>query len=175
MSLESRENLKDLFAEFFSPEEAEKAAEDIRNGEKILSNNAAPVPEKTVIADVKVQIDTALLQKRAGLFKHRLRQVAAVAALIIALAAVSIMILFTKQTATKPLQTAGIPAISEVIWESDSLAEDDSDLAILAAEIEDIEGELLAVQLDRSGDNGTDGLMELEMELVEIDNTFWKG
>ena len=166
MSLESQENLKDLLAEFFSPEEAEKAADDIRNGEKILSDNAAPVPEKTVIANVKVGIDTALLRKRAGLFKHRLRQVAAVAALIIALAAVSIMIVFTKQTATNPLHTAGIPAASEVIWESNDVVEDDLDLANLAAEIEYIEGELLTVQLDQAGDNGTDGLMELEMEMV---------
>jgi len=175
MSYENRENLKDLFAEFFSADKAQKAVEDIRIGEKILGDNTAPAPEKTVIADVKVRIDTVLLRKRADLFKHRLRQVAAVAALFIVVGAVSIIMTFTEHTATKPLQTAGIAVISEVIWESNDVVEDDSDLANLTADIEQVEDELLTVQLDQAGNNETDSLMELETELTEIDNTFWKG
>jgi len=55
------------------------------------------------------------------------------------------------------------------------LADDDADLASLAAEIEQIESDLLAVQLGENGDNGSGAAAELELELIEINNDFWKG
>ncbi len=60
------------------------------------------------------------------------------------------------------------------IWESDDITTDDEDLAIYTIEIEQIEDELLALQSSEDiGDNDS-SLSELEMELVAINNDFWK-
>jgi len=47
-------------------------------------------------------------------------------------------------------------------------------LAILAAEIEQIEGRVLTLQLGENGVNGDRELIELEMRLIALDSDFWK-
>ena len=61
------------------------------------------------------------------------------------------------------------------IWESSDLAVDDAELAVLNAEIDQLENELIALRLGETGGNGTGELTELEMELIVVDNEFWKG
>ena len=61
------------------------------------------------------------------------------------------------------------------IWESEDVTVDDQSLSVLAAEIEQIESELLAVQSYENGDDLADDIEELEMELIEINTDFWKG
>ena len=51
---------------------------------------------------------------------------------------------------------------------------DDADLAIYTIEIEQIEDELRSLQLGEDISNGDSSLSELEMELVAINNDFWK-
>ena len=47
---------------------------------------------------------------------------------------------------------------------------------IFATEIEQIEDELMSLQLGEDDGNGDSKITELEMELIEINNSdFWKG
>ena len=60
------------------------------------------------------------------------------------------------------------------IWESDDITTDDADLAIYTIEIEQIEDELRSLQSGEDIGDSDSSLSELEMELVAINNDFWK-
>ncbi len=60
------------------------------------------------------------------------------------------------------------------VWESDDITTEDADLAIYTIEIEQIEEELRSLQLGEDAGNGNSTLSEIEMELVAINNDFWK-
>jgi len=61
------------------------------------------------------------------------------------------------------------------VWDSENIAADDADLAVLTAEIDELEGEVLTLELGENGGNGRSAVTELEMELVEINSDFWEG
>ena len=74
-----------------------------------------------------------------------------------------------------PRTIPAVSIVSDSIWESEYLVEDDEHLATITAEIEQIESDLIAVQLGENSGNGSELLTELEMELMEINGDFWKG
>ena len=172
MNAQNEENLKELFEKFVDTKQAEGSVEDIREGDEILFEHAAPEPDKELIADIKAKIARAVLRRRAGGFKRRAYKIASVAAVFIVLAAIGVK-LFESGSRSERFVTASI--IPRAIWDSNNIVTDDEDLATLTAEIEQIEGELLALQLGENGRNVYGDLVELEMELIEIDSDFWKG
>lgn len=172
MNGRNEENLKDLFEKFLDSEQAERNAEDIRKGEEILREHAAPKPDDEVIADIKAEIARELLGRERRVSKQVVYKVAAVAAAFVILATVSVK-LFEKGGEQQKVATASM--LPSVLWDSEDIAADDVDLAILTAEIEEIESEALALELGENGGNGLAELAELEMELMEIDSDFWKG
>ena len=165
--------LKELFGRFMGREEATRAAEDISKGEQILRNFPAPAPDEETISRVKAEIAHALVYRRIQAIKRLSLRVAAVAA-VVAIAAVVSLTMFEKKEPEKEkvAMTAMIPAIS---WESDTLAEDDAEIATLIGEIDQIESEMIAMELGENGGNGQTDSTDLEMELVEINSDFWKG
>ena len=169
MNNRNDENLEELFGKFFSPEEVGQVEEDIREVEQILSENSAPKPDEELVSDIKAQVAAVLLHRAA--FRQTVYKVAAVAAMFLILAGVSVKLF--EQQASKRIQYASI--MPAVLWESDNIAADDTDLAVLNAEMEQIESEAIALRLDEKNGNGEAGLDELETELVEIDSDFWKG
>jgi hypothetical protein len=173
MKSQNEENLKELFERFLDSEEAEQAVEDIREGERILRENPVPEPDKELVAGIKTETAKAVLLRKKNVFRRIIYEAAAVAAAVVILAAISI-VLFEKDSG-EPERVAAVSGIPAAIWESERLADDDADLASLAAEIEQIESDLLAVQLGENGDNGSGAAAELELELIEINNDFWKG
>ena len=64
--------------------------------------------------------------------------------------------------------------IPTAVWESDDITTDDADLAIYTIEIEQIEDELRSLQSGEDIGDSDSSLSELEMELVAINNDFWK-
>jgi len=173
MNGRNEENLKDLFEKFLDSEQAERNAEDIRKGEEILREHPGPEPDDEVIADIKAEIARELLSRKRRVTKQVVYKVAAVAAAFLILAVVSVK-LFEKDTGERgKVVTASM--LPSVLWDSEDIAADDVDLAILTAEIEEIESEALALELGENGGNGLAELAELEMELMEIDSDFWKG
>lgn len=174
----NEENLKELFERFVDSEQAQRAVEDIRKAEQILRENPAPQPKDELIAEIKSEIGAELLRSRTtktSIFRKTTYKIAAVAAAVIFFSAISIKFF---QKADIPDERGSIMYASIIpasIWESDDIATDDTDLAILNAEVEQIEGEVLALQSAQSEGNGQRAVIELEMELIEIESDFWKG
>ena len=173
MNGQNKENLKNLFEKFLNSKEAEKAADDIRKGEQMLRKYPAPEPDRGLIADIKTEVTAGLLRKKTNAFRKTVYKVTAVAAAVIIITAISVR-LFEKGAGVPEKVIAGA-VIPEAIWESEDLADDDADLAILAAEIEQIEEEILASRLGENGGNGGEDITELEIELIAINSDFWKG
>jgi hypothetical protein len=170
MNYPNEENLKEVFEKFLEPKEAEQAAEDMARGERILREHPAAKADDELIAGIKMKI-SGVLHRKTVAFRRIVYKTAVVAAAVILLAAIGTR-LFEKGGESGK---AAASIIDGVIWESEGLAADDVDLAILAAEIEQIEDEVLALQLGEDGGNGSKAVTELEIELIEINNDFWKG
>lgn len=172
MNEAERENLDELFGRFLGPAEAQAAAEDIRRGEEIIGNNLAPQVREELAAEIKAEVAVALAHKEASAFRKRVYAAVAGAAAVIIVAVIG-AVFFERGNEAERVAAAWV--LPEAIWESDDLAEDDAELVVLTAEIEDIEGDLLAVELGENGGNGQIDSTELEMELTEINGSFWKG
>jgi len=172
MNGRNEENLKDLFEKFLASEQAEKAVEDIRKGEQILRDNPAPKPSDELIAGIKSDIAISLLHKRENAIRYTVYKVAAVAAIVFILTAISIKFLEKGDETTRMYTTSIIPT---AIWESEDIAADDTDLAILTAEVEQVADDVLSLRMGGNGGNGQSAVTELEIELIEIESDFWKG
>ncbi len=174
MNSQNEENLKELFERFADAEQAEKHVEDVQKAEQILREYPAPEPDDMLIANIKAEIAMRLPARRADVVRRRMvYKVAAVAAAVVILAAVSLR-LFEKGD-VEPQRVAYASLIPRAIWESDDIATDDVDLAIFTAEAEQIENEVRTLQFGEDGSNGERAVSELEMELIEIEGDFWKG
>jgi len=167
-----RPDEKDLFEKFLASEQAEKAVEDIRKGEQILRDNPAPQPGDELIAGIKSDIAITLLHRKENAFRRTVYKVAAVAAAVMVLSAISIKF-FEKGDESARMYTASI--IPTVIWESEDIAADDVDLAILTAEVEKVADEVMSLRTGENGSNGQSAVIELETELAEIESDFWEG
>jgi len=164
---QNEENLKELFKRFVSAEEAEQTMEDIQKAEEILREQSAPEPNSELISDIKAEIAEVLLRRKGSAFKRIAYKAAVAVAVVIFVAVVSVKLLERGGGKPKRVTTASI--IPAAIWEGE-----DADLAILTAEIEQIEGRVLTLQLGENGVNGDRDLIELEMRLVALDSDFWK-
>lgn len=169
----NRENLKDLFEKFLTSDGAGRAAEDVHEAERILHDYPAPEPSDTLIADIKTKIAQAVPRRKANAFRKTVYKVAVVAAAVILTAAISVRLFQKGNGKAERITYASI--IPKAVWESEDIAADDTDLAILNDQTEQIETEILALQLGQTNGNGPVDLTELETELSEINNNFWKG
>ena len=168
------DELRRMFEKFADAEEAGAAAEDIREGEQILRDRPAPEPDGRLIADIKAEISQTVVRRKENAFRWAVYKTAAVAAVFIVLAVISVKSF--KKDRGQPKSVVYASIIPTAIWESSDISTDDADLASLIAEIEQIEGETQALQLGENGGNGSGVITELETELIEIDNSdFWKG
>jgi hypothetical protein len=172
MDERNEENVKELFEKFLDSGQAERNAEDIRKGEEILREYPAPEPDREVIAGIKAKIARELLGRKTRVTKRVVYKVAAVAAVFFILAVVNVKIFEEGGGSGKVVKASVLPS---VLWESEDIAADDVDLAILTAAIKEIEEEAFALELGENGGNGHIDMAELEMELIEIDSDFWKG
>ncbi len=172
MNSRNDENMKELFERFLSAEQAESGVEDIQKGEQILRQHPAPEPDNMLIADIKAEIAMRLPAKRTNVFaKIAYRAVYAAAAIMI-ITAISLSLFNDTARESGPVQYGSI--IPTAVWESDDITTDDADLAIYTIEIEQIEDELRSLQSGEDISDSDSSLSELEMELVAINNDFWK-
>ncbi|MCK5473533.1 MAG: hypothetical protein KAI59_05825 [Planctomycetes bacterium] len=164
------ENIKDLFGKFFGSEEIEKAMKDFQKADEILAQNPSPQPDEILITKIKAQMNHALLQRKTNTFRKMAYKMAAVAAVIIIAATVSIKTF--ENYNTKPQQTAYSINTQENIWEDENA---NPQTLTLAEEIKQVEQDMIALRLDENNGNGEIITTQLEMELVEIESDFWKG
>ena len=173
MSNDSQENLKDLIKCFYSNEETFDVLGDIELGDKLLQNNPSPKPSKKLIAAIKADISNTIKRSKYKALKSQMYRLTAAAAVLVILLAVSI---FLDQNSTiDHEQTATATVLAASIWESEDIRGDDELLALLTAEIEELERELIAVDLGELNGESVGEFDELEAELIEINTEFWKG
>ena len=174
MNNQNQENLKELFEKFLDTKQAQKYVEDVQKAEEILREHSAPEPDDMLIANIKAEIAMSLPVRRTYVFKHIAYKALSIAAAVIFITAIGLGLFDNGAHDPGPVQYASI--IPAAIWESDDIAADDGDLVIFTIEIEQIEDELLALRLGKDDGNGDSTITELEMELIEINNSdFWKG
>jgi len=161
------ENLKELFKRFLGTDQAQQAGDDIRQAEEILQQYPSPEPDDKLIADIKMRVQTALLRKKTPVFRRASYRVAAVAAVFIVSAVISVKLFEPKG---RPIQKVEVTT-AEFAWDSN----DDTAMAILTDQVEQLEEEILASGLDEDSQNVNEDVEEIEIELMEIDTVFWKG
>jgi len=174
MNDENQENLKELFETFLDAEQAESCVEDVQKAEEILRKHPAPEPDAMLIANIKAEIAMRLPARRTDVFKHIAYKAACAAAAVMFLTAIGLNLFQKSPRKPNGMQLTSI--IPTAIWESDDITAADADLVIFTTEIEQIEDELLTLQSGEDDGNGDSTITELEMELIEINNSdFWKG
>jgi len=172
MSDRDRENLAELIERLYDSENADGVVEDVRRGEQLLRDNPAPEPDRELIADIKAEITLLLPARRAKLARRRTYKRAAAAAAILIAAWTGASLFNTGSPG--PGQMAAASLIPTAIWESDDIAADDENLAAFAAEIDQIENEVMILE---SGDDAYASdrtVEELEIELIVVRSDFWK-
>ncbi len=173
MEDQTNENIEELFGKFLSDQDARRAAEDIQKAEEILREHPAPEPAGELLADINSKIAEALSAEKAKTRKLTAYRVAAVAAAIIILVAIGVR--FFEKGPAETQSPVTITLIQQAIWESEDISADQAELALLTDELEQIEGEILALRLGEDGGESSREFIELEMELMDIGGDFWKG
>jgi hypothetical protein len=165
------ENLKEFLNKFYAEAEAAKAEQDILRGEQIIADNPAPQPDVRVINDIKARVRSELVgrEKREVFTYLRATVTAAAAVLIIG---VTVFMIHRAERPSRP--SVAEATISQEIWESEDLMDDDIELAVLAANIDAVEEDVLALRFDDESDEMIN-LDEVEIEVLEISDDFWKG
>jgi hypothetical protein len=171
MMTENTENLDELLSRFLDEHESHVAAEDIRLGENLLASFSVPAPDAAVIEAIKVQIELRLRAQQKQRFIRSMAQKIAVAAIIIVVAMAGLKFL------VEPGPEVGdVSKVSqEFIWEDESEPAGDEQLAVLTAQIDEVEADMLAIRLGENGGESNLLLTDLEMEMIEINGDFWKG
>jgi hypothetical protein len=172
MNARNEENLKALFERFVSTEEAQSNIEDFIKAERILNENPAPEPNEELIAAINSKIAEAIRLRKEHTFRRFAYKLAPVAAVFVVLAAVSIRML---KTDSGPVELVQGPIISARVWNSENIAADDRNLAVLTAELDELEVEVTTLELGESSGNGGSAVTELEIDFAEINTDIWEG
>ncbi len=165
-------NIDELLSKFFSPDQAEQIKNDFASADTLFEKFPAPDPSQQTLADIKQRIIRQLENRKRISWTAVFAKTAAVAAIVVIICAVILLNLYRKdstQYAKDRQQT--------ILWQSDQIGSD-TDISASDAEIKQLKSELLAINLgEENGTNGvlTDRVEQLELEIIETENTFWKG
>ena len=167
---ERNENFDELLSDFFDREQARETQEDITAGDEILESFAAPTPSSATLEQIKKQVRVKLAAKQRRVLIGRGIQWAAVAAMIVILGLAASMFVDYQKPKSGEIMVA---QADQKVWKD--LDEQDNELVMLVEEIDDIEKSLESIRLGEHGNGNGLGIMELEMELITVNNDFWKG
>jgi hypothetical protein len=174
MNDQTRKNLNELLERFMDGPAAEAAAKEIDAGDRLLEASPAPVPDREMIAFIKVWMVAASLRRRWRIRVVR-GSLAAAAALVMAL------LIGLPDSSGPSHPPSGPPRVRVATimpaahWESDDLAKDDLRLVYFSAEVRRIEAQIQALEAEENDSGGTASPDDLERELLAIETEFWKG
>jgi hypothetical protein len=174
MNNRDSENMKDLFARFLSDEQVESSVEDIQKGEQILRDHPAPEPDSMLLANIKAEMAMRLPSRRASIFNKTAYRIVCAAATVMIITAIGLKLVDKGPTTNNEQDNKQFASLPPKLWDSPDITTDDAELADYAIKIEQLEQELRALQSGEDTGNGESSLTELEMELVAINNDFWK-
>ena len=172
MNARNEENLKALFERFVGTEEAQSNIEDFIKAEQILNENPAPEPNEKLIAAINSKIAEAIQLRKEHTFRRFAYKLAPVAAVFVVLAVVSVRML---KEGSGPIELVRGPMITRDVWNSENVTADDRNLAVLTAELDELEVEVMTLELGESSGNGRSAVTELEMEFAEINTDIREG
>ncbi|MFA6186568.1 MAG: hypothetical protein WC770_05075 [Phycisphaerae bacterium] len=160
------ESLDSLLAKFFSTSEAKQVKDDFSFADKAFEKIPTAKPAEQTIDEIKRKIAVKLSMQKHINWPRVLLQTVAVAAVVI-LAAV--LTLPDKPAADKIAAKTQVQDIQLI---------SDMDISLYEAEIAQLNSEFLTLSYgEENGKNGTllDLTERVEVEIIETDNTFWKG
>ena len=172
MNGQNKENLKRLFERFLDPEQAEQAAQDIYEANRLFHQYPAPEPHPSLIAGIKAEVKNEVLREKTVSFRTMIYKTAVVAAVVVISITIGVKLLEKNPNAAK---TVSSPVVFRTIGEDNNIIADDNNLEILVAEAEQIGDEIMALRLNENGYNEYGDVTELEMNFTEIKGDFWKG
>ena len=182
------ENLEELMGKFLGREEARKAAGEIERGEKLFASNPAPEPDEQLMENIREQVSARLSRPRVI---RRGYKIAVVAAAVIVWGWMGVRFFVMGRPGneierTVAVNTTSTAASTEMVASLDQTPADDiwgnwdkddtdAEITSIDEEIESIEGSILALRLDEQDIENGEIFADVEIEMVEIDNSFWKG
>jgi len=165
-------NIDDLLSKFYSSEQAEQIKNDFASADAIFEKFPVPNLSGQTTAEIKQKIVQHLESQKPISWTAVLVKTASVAAIVVTFSAVLLLTHTGKdlnQYATNEQQTS-----SRQIEQ----AEAGIDVSFFEAEFKLLKNELLTINLgEDNGTNGTlvDHIEKIELEIIETENTFWKG
>lgn len=159
------ENLDSLLKSFFSEEDAAAVKEDIRLGDEILSAYPAPEPDEAIVRQIKNDVRAAVFTRKRTHRRVLACRSAVVAALFMIVGSLAVNFLTHQGDIYYDLDEISVAGFFGT----------DIQLSVLSEEIDEIESSILALGSEQeSGDPAFD-IDELEMEILEVSSTFWRG
>jgi len=159
---------------FFDSRQSREISQDIRSGDNLFNEYDAPVPQEELLESIKTRVGLEIQKAESSNLRAVFLRAIATAAILVIFSIIGTR-LFNENAAKSRGYTAGLTMTGQ-IWESEDLAADDEQLVVLAAEIDELENELLAIRLGQTNGNGEDDLTELEIDVLQdTDSDFWKG
>jgi hypothetical protein len=159
------ENFDELLAKFFSTSQAGQIKDDFSFVDGAFKKFPTAKPAEQTIEEIKRNIAVKLSSRKHINWPRVILQTAAVAAIVIAAA---VLTLPDKSANNDTAKTQGqdIQLVSE------------TNISLYEAEFTQLKNELLT--LNYGEENGTNGMLldlteQVEVEIIETDNTFWKG
>ncbi|MBN1787928.1 MAG: hypothetical protein JW806_05975 [Sedimentisphaerales bacterium] len=173
MTERENKNIDELLSKFYSPEQAEEMKNDIASGDLLFEKYPAPGPSQQVTAEIKQKIAQRLENRKSPSLPTIILKTASAAAIIVIFSAV----LLLNHTRIKSDRYTADNKLSVPTEQTDYIASE-IDISTFEDELKQLKNELLTINLgEYSGTNGTlvDQVEELELEIIEVENTFWKG
>jgi hypothetical protein len=164
----TNDNLNRLLSKFYSAQQAEEIKKDFADADGLFEKFSAPKLSEQTIAEIKNRIAARLLTQKHINWPAVLIKTAAVAAIIIIVAV--LVTIGSKPDDNRIAKTQ--PDIQKI------QLIDETDISEFETELQLLRSELLAINYgETNGTNGSlsDSVEDAELEIIETDNTFWKG
>lgn len=162
---ENNENLNDLLSNFFDDQQRAELRNNIRLGDELFEANPAASPSAELIDSIKQRISSRLTMRRYLLLAAKTFKITAAAVIVIFLAVNVKLFVRTDTSILSPLVAS--------LWEDET--RDSSTISILAAEMEDVESDMLNIRLNEYNNTVGSDVDDLEEEIIELCGDFWKG
>lgn len=164
------ENEQKLIKQLLGNEQAEEFNDNFSRVSELLDKNPAPKPAGKTIEAIKQNARTSYARKSSAWL--RIGKYAAAAAIIIV-----VLLANTKNITPDKPGSGGkgnfTAKIDNQIWQSADLAVDDESILSIDKQLEQIESELYAIEIEN--DELADEWLELSVEFEQTENNFWKG
>ena len=159
----SKENLNDLIAGFYDSEEVAGIMEDIRVGDELIASGDRLVPDAAVVSGIKKDISKHL-KSRQGRRMRMTSMRTAIAAMLAIVAFLGIRNMVHNKGVGPLPQTAS----RSFFWGEDATASN------MVYELDDIDSAMISISLGEKEAESDDNFENLELEIMETDDSLWK-